>query len=104
MPIQVSQDEGRAYIRIEGPLTIYGASEARDVLLATLAGTETMEIDLSDLDELDVAGVQLMLALKQHAQRVGKACSFLHHSPAAREVIDLLNLSSALGDPVVIPA
>ena len=37
------------------------------------------------------------------AQRTGKSLSFVHHSQAVREVLDLLNLVGELGDPLIIP-
>jgi anti-anti-sigma regulatory factor len=47
--------------------------------------------------------VQILLVLKREAQRLGKQLAFVNHSPAVREVLDLLNLVAELGDPLVIP-
>ena len=104
MSIHVQQDGERVQLRIQGELNIYCASDSKAQLLDALSAGRELEVDLSDLEELDTAGVQLMLMLKQEAQRGGRQCSFINHSPAVRDVIDLLNLASALGDPVVIPA
>lgn len=104
MPIHVKRKGEFVRVNLDGALNIYCAAEAKEQLLAALAKGQELEIDLSELEELDTAGIQLMLMLKLEAQRASKGCSFINHSPAVREVIDLLNLASALGDPVVIPA
>lgn len=104
MPIQIKRKGEFVRVHIEGGLNIYCANEAKEQLLQALAKGQDVEVDLSDLEELDTAGVQLMLMFKQEAQRCNKGCAFINHGPAVREVIDLLNLASALGDPVVIPA
>ncbi len=104
MTIQVNTVGDVVRIKIDNALNIYVAGEAKEQLLHALAQGRELEVDLSELEELDTAGVQLMLMLKHQAQRSNKTCAFLHHSPAVREVIDLLNLAGALGDPVVIPA
>lgn len=104
MAIQIKRKGDFVHVHITEALNIYCATEAKDKLLQSLEKGQEVEVDLSELDELDTAGVQLMLMLKNEAQRLGKNCSFVNHSPAVREVIDLLNLATALGDPVVIPA
>jgi len=104
MPIHVKRKGEFVRITVDGALNIYCASDTREQLLTALSKGQELEIDLSALEELDTAGIQLMLMLKQEALRLGKGCQFINHSPAVREVMDLLNLASALGDPVVIPA
>ncbi len=104
MPIHVKRKGEFVQVTIVDALNIYCAAEAKEQLLHALEAGRELEIDLAHVDELDTAGVQLMLMVKQEAQRAGKDCVFIHHSPAVREVMDLLNLASALGDPVVIPA
>src|SRR5262245_43833243 len=104
MNIQVKLDGELVQIKIAAALNIYVAAEAKEQLLNALKQGQEVEVDLSELEELDTAGVQLMLMLKHEAQRANKACLFMHHGPAVREVMDLLNLTGALGDPVVIPA
>ena len=46
---------------------------------------------------------QVVDANKREAQRQGRSLTFIQHSPAVREVLDLLNLVAELGDPMVIP-
>lgn len=104
MTIPISRLDDKAQVRLGPALNIYCAMEAKAQLLAALVDSNQIEIDLADLEDLDTAGVQLLLLLKLEAQRQQKDCVFINHGAAVRDVIDLLNLAGALGDPVVIPA
>jgi anti-anti-sigma regulatory factor len=88
-------------LRIEGELTIFRAMEQKPVLLATPPVTE---IDLSGVTDLDTAGVQLLMLVKQTAQRQGRDLQLVSHSPAVIEVFELLNVAGYFGDPLVMAA
>ena len=85
-------------------LTIYHALEQKKTLLAALAATSELELDLLQVGDIDTAGLQLLLLLKKEAQRAGKRVAIVAHSQAVRSVIDFCNLAAELGDPLVIPA
>ena len=85
-------------------LTIYHALEQKNALLAALANTDELELDLLHVSEIDTAGLQLLVLLKKEAQRSGKTISVVAHSQSVRAVIDFCNLAAELGDPLVIPA
>ncbi|MBS4099593.1 MAG: STAS domain-containing protein [Sulfuricella sp.] len=85
-----------------GEMTIYHAAEMKAPLLACIARCREMEINLSEVVELDTAGFQLLLLAKREAMRVGKPLRLVAHSPATLEVLDLFNMASYFGDPVVI--
>jgi anti-sigma B factor antagonist len=91
-------------LNIEGEMTIYVATELRQRIVAALQGTETVELDLSAVGEIDTAGVQLLIAAKREAAAKGRKFHILAHSPAVREVLDLLGLSADFGDPVLMPS
>jgi anti-anti-sigma regulatory factor len=46
-------------------MTIYQAQAQKEQLLAALAATEHLELDLSAVTEMDTAGLQLLLLLKR---------------------------------------
>lgn len=100
----VHQSDGeRSLCVVHGELNIYSAAQVREELLHSLGSHRQLEIDLGAVSDLDSTGVQILLVLKREAQRLGKQLAFIHHSPAVREVLDLLNLVGELGDPLVIP-
>ncbi len=100
--VQLTHPFGRATLKVEGDLTIYTASEAREVLRSTLDGSPPPDLDLSGIEELDTAGAQLLVWLKRQAALAGKPLIYVHHSSAVVEVLDLLGLTAELGDPILI--
>lgn len=91
-------------LTLEGPMTIYNASEVKTRLLNGLQSAATVELDLSNVSEMDTAGFQLLVLAKQESQRNGHTLRIIAHSPAVREVIDFYNMDAFFGDPMVIPA
>ena len=85
-------------------LTIYHALEQKNQLLDALSLSETLELDLLQVRDIDTAGLQLLILLKKEAQRTGKRVAIVAHSQAVHAVIDFCNLAAELGDPLVIPA
>lgn len=85
-------------------LTIYHAVEQKQRLLDALASADELEVDLSQVSDIDTTGLQLLILLKKEAQTAGKLIVFVAHSQAVRAVIDFCNLATDLGDPLVIPA
>jgi len=88
--------------QLEGEITIYAATSLKNLLLDALKVSPTTEIDLSRVEELDTAGLQLLLLIKNEARVAGHQLRFIQHSPIVREVFDLCDLAAVFGDPIVI--
>ena len=97
-------DNGYCTVLAEASMNIYAAVKQKPVLLAALQKHKQMEIDLSEVDEMDTAGLQLLLLLKRTAEKNGKIISLVAHSPASLDVIDRYNLAAYFGDPVIVPS
>jgi len=82
-----------APLRLEGELSIYRAEEIRQALLAALAADGDVGIDLTDVSEVDTAGVQLLLAARASAATAGKTLRVTAMSPAVEEVLALFDLA-----------
>lgn len=91
-------------LRVKGDMTIYTAEALKMHLFNALCAGNALEIDLSAVDEMDTAGLQLLVGVKREAQRLGKKLSLVQHSPATMQILDLFNMSAYFGDPVVITA
>ena len=89
-------------LKLAGVLTIYTAAQARDEVPAQMARHGARFLDLSGVEELDTAGVQFLLWLKRDMARTGSELKLTGHSPAVIEVLDLLKLASAFGDPILL--
>ena len=59
-------------VLVEGELAIYRAVEFKDRLLAALSAAGEVEVDLSQVNEMDSAGVQLLLLTRREAMASGK--------------------------------
>ncbi len=103
MAITVKTKKGVCHVHVAGEMTIYRAAELKKELLPCLElGTE-LEINLSEVSEIDTAGFQLLLLAKREAAKAGKPMRLVEHSAATLEVLDLFNMSSYFGDPVIMP-
>lgn len=85
-------------------LTIYHALLQKQALLDALASGGDLELDLSQVNEMDTAGLQLLILLKKEAQNTGKCVRIVAHSQAVSSLIDFCNVAAEFGDPLVIPA
>jgi len=92
---------------LDGELTIYRAAELRETLIAALAGVgegAALELDLTEVSELDSAGVQLLMAAKKSAQAAQRDLRLVGHSPAVLEIFETLDLAAHFGDALLMPA
>ncbi len=92
------------HLVIDDDMTIYQALAQKEQLLAALAASEHLELDLAGVATMDTAGLQLLMLLKREALQQGKLLTISRHSPAVRHVLDFCNLVAAFGDPLIIPA
>ena len=93
-------------LAISGEFTIFTAADLKPRLLHAVIDAESEDVDLvlSEVSEIDSAGLQLLLLLKREAQVGGKRVILVRHSQPVRATIEFCNLVAELGDPLVIPA
>lgn len=89
-------------LKIAGALTGLQVTEARNAFVRELGVGLSLEVDLSQVTEVDTAGVQVLLWAKREAKARGLAAPFIHHSPAVIEVLEQMNLAATLGDTLVL--
>lgn len=83
----------------KGELTIYTAAETKDKLLDMIGRSKSFEIDLSQVNEFDSAGLQLLILAKLESRRHDLDVNVKRPSEAVIEVLNLCNLSSFFSDP-----
>ena len=83
-------------------MTIYEALEIQALFSAALMQYQKIEVDLSQVVEIDSAGLQLMVALKNDALEQSKSLFFTGHSRCVIKLLDLFNMNVFFGDPVVL--
>lgn len=91
-----------SHIALDGDLTIYTVAEQRVKLMDAIATRMDIDVDLSAVVEIDSAGLQLMVAAKRHAIAVGKYLRYINYSDPILGTLDLCDLESYFGDPVMV--
>jgi anti-anti-sigma factor len=102
MPSTIETINGVCRIRIEGDMTIYTALDLKQELVPCLAEAPHLELDLSRVNEMDSAGMQLLMLLKRETGKRGSHLALSAHSPAVTEIIDTFNMAAYFGDPIVL--
>jgi anti-sigma B factor antagonist len=98
------QDDSMTELVIQDEMTIYTVLEQKNSLLPYLEADKKLQLDLYEVSDIDSAGIQLLILMKQQAQKLNNQFSLVHHSSAVIEVLELLDLVSFFGDPVVLSA
>lgn len=104
MPILAEASGAAVRLRVSGDMTIYQAAELKDELLQAVAGHPEVELDLSEVSDLDTAGFQLLVLAKREAAKAGAALHLAGRSDPVQEVLALYRMESYFGDSVVLPA
>ena len=86
-----SKQSGRKRVfAVAGGLTIYTVGELKGQLLDKLVNARSpCALDLSEVNEFDAAGLQLLLALRAQLAAAGKDWSVVEASGCVREALQL---------------
>lgn len=96
--------DGASRLILDGDMTIYSAAEIKQQLLSAMQQSALLELDLSHVTEMDTAGFQLLVLVKQESLRQNREIRITAHSDPVREIIEFYNMTGFFGDPMVIPA
>jgi len=102
MNIEQEQQGTNLQIRLSGDLDIYAAASLRTHLLSVLPQHHEIELVLNEVAEVDGAGLQILLAAKAEAIRLGVILRLTGHSVAMVRVLQLCRLTAYFGDPVIL--
>lgn len=91
-------------VAITEDLTIYNAIAQKQALLDQVQEHALIELDLSQVSQIDTSGIQLLMLAKRECQKRDKTLNIVAHSPAVHELMDFYNIAGFFGDPLVIPA
>ncbi len=94
--------KGLCKVTLDGELTIYEASELKSELDKYLDKCKAMSINLAAVSEIDTACFQVLVMVKRECLKQDKEFTMNSHSPAVFDVLDLLNMESYFGDPVLV--
>nr|MBP9652995.1 STAS domain-containing protein [Rhodocyclaceae bacterium] len=98
MEIGMHNSNGRCAMALGGELTIYAAAELKERLVGAVDDSGEMEIDLSNVSDIDSAGLQVLVLAKRHALAAGKTLQMVGHSRPVMELLELYDLAALFGD------
>lgn len=78
---------------VQGEMTIYSATELAAVWMPWLTDAQSWELDLSDVAEMDGAGLQLLLLAQRELTAAGATLRLTALSPAVEQVLELCHLT-----------
>jgi len=104
MEINLEKEAELSRMEIVGEMSIYDAAELKHCVLDALDKCQTLEINLSQVSEIDTAGFQVLLLAKRESQLDNKVLRLINHSDAVLEVLDLYQMTDLFGDPLIISA
>lgn len=102
MSISHTNDAGQCLIVISGEMSVYTAKLTQSSLLELLQTENRIRVDLSEVDDIDSAGVQLLLSLRKYAQKKDIDLQFHSHSQCVLDLIELYQIAAELGDPLLL--
>lgn len=89
MPITREVLDGTTHVVIDGELTIYTVAELAAALLPEMVASPRVQLDLSQVTEMDGAGVQLLAVVHREASASGTALTLSEQSQAVRQALQL---------------
>lgn len=104
MAIEVKTTQGVTQISVDDEMTIYTALDHKHRFSECLRPGQSLQVNLAGVSEIDSAGLQLLMFLKQEATRLDIPLTLTQHSQAVVEVLELVNMATRFGDPIVLTA
>jgi anti-anti-sigma factor len=100
--VPVQRDNG--LIRVSGELTMHQAESLAPLLLASLPTDGSVaQLDLSDVSEIDTAGLQLILAAHRETVNRFASLSIIAASQVVRDTLVLFRQEALLAPPPAAP-
>lgn len=98
MKIIVTKSENQLRLRLAGELCISQAQTAWDRFLQVAEAGSDLTVDFASLTEIDTAGIQLVLALRQEMVREDRKLHLVNPSPEVAEAFAFLGRGDLFRD------
>ncbi len=89
MGVRIESEDDKCRVHFEGDLTIYTVAECRQAILASTAVEGNVEVNLSQIGELDTSGLQLLAALDRQVSDAGNSMICVGPNEQASETLEL---------------
>ncbi|MBV1907483.1 MAG: STAS domain-containing protein [Pseudomonadales bacterium] len=91
-----NKPKGICKLALEGDMTIYTAESIHADFKPILQDYSRFEISLAGVEDIDTTGVQMLLALSNHAEAEGHTLKMDKPSESVQEIANLFNISKRL--------
>ena len=92
MNINTENNNGICSMKIEGEMTIFTADDLMKQMSDNFAGCSGVEMDLSQVSEMDTAGFQLLYLAKKESDAMDRTFRIMSHSQAVLSVLELFKI------------
>lgn len=101
---RTSRNKNEAF-QLDGELTIYTCADKKQELTVVMSesGKADIDLDLSQVTEIDTAGLQLLILMKTRMTQEERQMNVTAYNDVIQDVMDLCNLSGLFSIPQVIP-
>ncbi|PCI27862.1 MAG: hypothetical protein COB67_07675 [SAR324 cluster bacterium] len=93
MPLTIKKENQCCTLSFQEEFTIYDVAELKQQITTEVLDQGRVEIDLSDLSELDTSGLQLLIALQQSCRRNKQGFSISKVSPRIVALMELFSFT-----------
>jgi anti-sigma B factor antagonist len=92
--LNIESSDGVLTIKIMGDCSVKSAVTVSNELQDALKSADSeVELDLSEVEEIDTAGVQVLVVLRREARLLSKRLSIVAHSPASNNILTTFGLN-----------
>ena len=95
MSIRIENDEHKTSLYIDGELTIYTAQEYRQSIITGFDANKNLEVDLTEVEEIDTSGLQILSAMSKELAENGNEMKIIAASNVANDAIQASHLMTA---------
>ncbi len=103
MELRAEESPDGRLVRLPEELTISSVAEVAQALAALRISELPTVLDLSGIEEIDGAGLQLLMTLREFTRRQGVRLRLRGHSFPVLRAIELSGTAGYFGDRLVIP-
>jgi len=83
---------GKYCVDVVGDMSIYTAKQDHVFLLETISKAKEIHLNLAKVDEIDITGVQNLIAVKQECEHRNVSFTITEYSQIIKEIFILLDL------------
>ena len=94
MAIKIKQTKKKFSLNVDGDFTIYNTETLRKEIAKKFLADRDVEVDLASVEEIDVTGLQLLVAMDKECTANGNVMKVVAASDVAQEALNAICFKS----------